>query len=471
MHDFRKIRNYNIIYTILSIICIVLLYSSINFFASKYHHRISFHNNTKCLNEKSREVLCHLSKSVEIYVILERTQEYGAIFDMICKDMQHLLDNYTHAQCNVDIATEIIIATENQQRYHDISRRFGILPTNCVIVTTNNKEKVLSIDEFYITNHGEPIAFRGEQILSTTLNELSSSDNNVIYCLTGHGENEIDSTSLINGMSSFKYAIQQRNCSVQSLNIYDTKNIPEDADIIIIAGAKSKFLGFEIELLRNFIETKNGTLIISINSNFDTGLSDLFSDYGIIIGDTPLSSTDDQATSYTGDIVIKRYAQHPINEKMIEFRLPVVFGHTCSVAKAPWAIDNKISCSELIATDETISDNSNEATSATIATLSTIKKFQLPHDNNRYGNLLVIGNDDFMTNGKFQFIGNRIWCLSIIDHFLKQEHDTFDIIASPIEQHRFILSKQQFRHVAIKALLIPAACLLLMVGMTFLRRK
>lgn len=471
MHDFRKTRHYNIIFTILSIICTILLYSIINFSASKYHNRISFHNNTKCLHEKSYEVLCRLSDPVEIYVILERTQEYSATFDMICNDMRQLLDNYTHAQCNVDITTEIIIATDNQQRYHDISRKFGILPTNCVIISTNNKQKVLSIDEFYITNHGDPIAFRGEQIVSTTLKELSSSDNNVIYCLTGHGENEIDSTSLINGMSSFKYAVQQRNCSVQALNIYDTKNIPSDADIIIISGAKNKFLGFEIELLRNFIETKNGTLIIAMDCDHDIGLNDLFSDYGIIVGDAPLSSIDSPSSSYTGDIVVKRYAQHHINDKMIEFRLPIVFGHTCSVAEAPWAIDDKISCSELIAIDETISENNNESSSATIATLSTIKKFQLPHDNTRSGNILVIGNDDFMTNGKFQFIGNRIWCLSIIDHFLQQEHDNFDITASPIEQYRFILSKHQFRHIAIKAFFIPTGCLLLMVGMTFLRRK
>lgn len=450
----------------------MLLYTCTNFLASKHHRRITLHsNNPLSLSKTSCDVLQKLSQSAEIYAILEHTSEYSSTFDMIRKDMQQLLDNYTHAQCKANIKTEIIIATEQQQQYHDISRRFGILPTNCVVVTTNNKQKVLSIDELYITNHGEPIAFRGEQVLSATLHELASPNDNTIYCLTGHGENEINSTSLVNGMSSFKYAIQQRNCSVQPLNIYDTKSIPEDADIIIISGAKSKLLGFEIELLRDFIETKNGTIIVAIDCNFDIGLNDFYSDYGVMVGDTPLPPIDTQSTSYTGDIVIKRYAQHPINEKMIEFRLPIVFGHTCSVSEAPWFIDNdKISCNELIATDEAMSDN-NTSTGQIVATLSSINKFQLTKNKHRTGNLFIIGNDDFMTNGKFQFIGNRIWCLSIVDYFLQQEHDNFDIIASPVEQYRFILSKHEFRHIAIKALLIPAIYLCFLIGMAFIRRK
>jgi hypothetical protein len=96
--------------------------------------------------------------------------------------------------------------------------------------------------------------------------------------------------------------------------------------LVVGVGAKNKFLGFEKEILRDFIDDRNDKLIFALDGNFDIGLKDFCSDYGIFARDNLLTPIQDMASNYSEDLVISRFSPHKINNKLIEFRLPVVLG-------------------------------------------------------------------------------------------------------------------------------------------------
>ncbi|MDR2432900.1 MAG: Gldg family protein [Puniceicoccales bacterium] len=477
MASFRSSNRTKILCSSLIISLIIVIYGLVNALSSKYFYRKAFWEKSGLvLNEESKKVLSNLKSDVEIFVLLEKNQEYADVFNLVKNDIRHLMSEYVDSTNESRIEVEFINVIENSKGYSNLCGRFGILPTNCVIIATNNKTKVLAIDEFYRTHRGSVIAFCGEQVVTSSLKELSSTDNNVLYFLVGHGEYELENVSLSKGLSALEHAAKQKNCEVRSLNLYDTKAIPQDADLVIVVGAKSKFLGFEREILRDFVDNRDGKLVFALDGNFDIGLKEFFDDYGIFVGDNMLISTNETTSSYLEDLIIKRFGHHRINGKLIEFRVPVVFGATHEVKQAPWFVDNeKFEITELMQTDDGVREqgevgNDNSAGPHIIATISERKKFDTSEITTKAGKILVIGNADFIANGKFKILGNRVFWFSISDYMLYGNSlENFEDVK--IEKYRLVLSRKALAQIMTRLAILPMFFALMGIIIAWRRRK
>jgi hypothetical protein len=453
------------------------MYGLVNALSSKYFYRKVFGEKSGfMLNDESKKVLDNLKSNVEIFVLLEKNQEYADVFNLVNNDIRHLMGEYADSMKESRIKVEFINVIENPKGYSNLCGRFGILPTNCVIIATNNKTKVLVIDEFYRTHNGNIIAFRGESVVTSSLRELSSTDNNVLYFLVGHGEYELGSASFSKGLSALEHAAKQKNCEVRSLNLYDTKAIPQDADLVVIVGAKNKFLGFEKEILRDFVDNRDGKLVFALDGNFDIGLKEFFDDYGIFVGDNMLISANETASSYLEDLVIKRFACHKINSKLMEFRVPVIFGATYEVTQTPWFVDNeKFEITELMQTDDGVGEqgevgDGNSTGPRIVATISERKKFDTSEITTKAGKVLVIGNADFIANGKFKILGNRIFWFSISDYMLYGSNlENFEDVK--IEKYRLVLSQKNLAKIMIRLAFLPMFFALIGLVVALRRKK
>ncbi|MDR2629027.1 MAG: GldG family protein [Puniceicoccales bacterium] len=477
MANFRSSNRIKILCSSLIISLIVVTYGLVNALSSKYFYRKAFGEKSGfVLNEESKKVLNNLKSDVEIFVLLEKNQEYADVFSLVSNDIRHLMSEYVDSTKENRIKVEFINVIENSKGYANLCGRFGILPTNCVIIATNNKTKVLAIDEFYRTHGGSVVAFRGEQVVTSSLKELSNTDSNVLYFLVGHGEYELESVSFSKGLSALEHAAKQKNCEVRSLNLYDTKAIPQDADLVVVVGAKNKFFGFEREILRDFVDNRDGKLVFALDGNFDIGLKEFFDDYGIFVGDDMLMPTNETASSYLEDLVIKRFACHKINGKLIEFRVPVIFGATYEVKQTPWFVDDeKFEITELMQTDDGVGEqgeagNDNSMGPRTVATISERKKFDTSEITTEAGKVLVIGNADFIANGKFKILGNRIFWFSISDYMLYGSNlENFEDVK--IEKYRLVLSKKTFTKIMMRLAILPMFFALMGIAIGWRRKK
>jgi hypothetical protein len=452
-------------------------YGLVNALSSKYFYRKAFGEKSGfVLNDESKKVLDSLKSDAEIFVLLEKNQEYADVFNLVSNDIRHLMGEYVDSTNENRIKVEFINVIENAKGYANLCGRFGILPTNCVIIATNSKTKVLAIDEFYRTHNGSVIAFHGEQIVTSSLKELSSTDNNVLYFLVGHGEYELGSVSSSKGLFALGHAARQKNCEIRSLNLYDTKAIPQDADLVVVVGAKSKFLGFEREILRDFVDNRDGKLVFALDGNFDIGLKEFFDDYGIFVGDNMLIPTNETASSYLEDLVIKRFTCHKINGKLMEFRVPVIFGATHEVKQTPWFVDNeKFEITELMQTDDGVGEqgemgNDNFMGPHIVATISERKKFDTSEITTKAGKVLVIGNADFIANGKFKILGNRIFWFSISDYMLYGSNlENFEDVK--IEKYRLALSRKTFTKIMVRLAILPMFFALMGMAIAWRRKR
>jgi hypothetical protein len=372
----------------------------------------------------------------------------------------------------VEFKGEIIDVAENARKYGSLCERFGILPTNCVVMATNGRVKVVAVDEFYRMSHGRAVEFRGERTISSALADLAKPDGTVIYFLTGHGECELDSVSPSRGLSSLKRACDQRNYTAKSLNLCDEKAIPSDAAMVVSIGARNELLNFEIEILRNFVDNRNGKLLVALDGNFDIKLKEFLADYDIFVGTNVLVPDSARTATHSGDLVINRFSAHGINGKNIDLRLPVICGISHEVKCAPWADDDKFEIAELLQTGNGVVEQGVGEQSRgeyIIAAIAERRKFASSPAEANAGKVLVIGNSDFLANGKFTAFGNRVFWFGIGDYMLPVGNGLiFEDV--DIGCHRLPMSKEDFNRIMGRIYLLPAVFLALAVLVAVRRR-
>lgn len=96
----------------------------------------------------------------------------------------------------------------------------------------------------------EMTEYAGEDLIGGAIKICTSGSLPTVYFLTGHGEKSIDDSYKI-------YADQLRgyNYDVQELNLDEESVVPENAEIIYIAGPQSDITAHEAELLDSFLES------------------------------------------------------------------------------------------------------------------------------------------------------------------------------------------------------------------------
>jgi len=87
-----------------------------------------------------------------------------------------------------------------------------------------------------------------EQELTGGLVRLISSEERVIYFLTGHGEYSLDGAE-DQAFSQTKRVLESKNYTVKSLNLLSTNTIPEDASVIVVVGPQKPVSPGEVDMI------------------------------------------------------------------------------------------------------------------------------------------------------------------------------------------------------------------------------
>lgn len=121
-----------------------------------------------------------------------------------------------------------------------------------------------------------------EQDLTNALIKLSSVGEQKVYFTTGHGEWPLDPTSPKDpaSLSELKKTLLQEGYVPGTINLADGKEIPKDAALIVIAGARSKFGKGEAEQLGKYLG-QGGRMLYFAEAGAEPGLDPLLAKAGI----------------------------------------------------------------------------------------------------------------------------------------------------------------------------------------------
>jgi ABC-type uncharacterized transport system involved in gliding motility auxiliary subunit len=148
-----------------------------------------------------------------------------------------------------------------------------------------------------------------------------------IYFVQGHGEADPADTE-VRGYSTVAKALADEGIGAAPLSLLQTKEIPKDAAVVIIAGAERRFLPPEIETLKTYL-AQGGRMIVLLDPQISVGLDDLLKEYGILPSDDEIIDPLSRLAGTNLDTpVVSQYGQHEITKG---FNLATVFPTTRSL--------------------------------------------------------------------------------------------------------------------------------------------
>lgn len=278
----------------------------------------------------------------------------------------------------------------------------------------------------------ELVEFATEKEITSALVRLISGETRAVYFLTGHGERSLEAGAS-DGFSSAKSVLESKNYKVETLNLLSVHEIPQDANVVVIAGPRQPVSADEVALLKVFLEN-GGSLVVLEDPTPTTDFGDqpdpladyLKQSWGVTLGNDIVVDLTSQQPFVA---VANQYANHLITEKLQGL---VTFFPTARSVQAAGDFPG-VTRSELVLT-------ADQAWAETdLAGLQNQQDMKLSPDEGKDligrvplavsaqvegkpQRVVVFGDSDFATDANFARYGNGDLLVNAIDWAVGQEN-------------------------------------------------
>ncbi|WP_415910356.1 GldG family protein [Oleiharenicola sp. Vm1] len=484
--SFRTARWIRIVNLLLQAVLFLSLFGGLNYVAQNHFGRFDLTQSRRySLSAETRSYLDRLEKPVRIYVTF-RDEKDDEELAQAYTDLRGLLREYVYATRNNDERRQIAVDFVDVYQNPKQAQALGIEQPNVVVVTSGERRRLVTIDELYrIKNKKTREAFRGEATLTAAILDVTAAERKKIYFVQGHGEAQPDDVSE-RGLSQLRDALRQRNFDLAALDLTRDRRIPDDAALLLIVGPTDRFQRFEEELLRDYLQTRAGRIVLMLNPGKQHGLDILLFDWGIIAYDDVIYDPSAAASAESGEILINHYTPHPITQTLINNQVYVLIGLARTVAADPGApVEDGIKVQTLAATSESAwgergyrlpgprqyTPGQDLHGNLGILTISErLKPANLPLSVPG-GRLAVFGTSDLITNNRIVTLGNLTLFLATVNWAAERDVD-LNIPARPIERFQLALSQEELARLRLGLLLVvPGAVALLGLIVYWTRRS
>ncbi len=249
------------------------------------------------LSEQTREVLAGLEGDVEVVALYP---------PLDAQPVRELLDRYAYQSPRFQVE----FADPNARP--DLVERYGIAP-----------EKLQS-GLVRLSLGGETVELEepDEAKLTNALVKLTRTGTKKVYFLQGHNERPVQGEGADGkeGLGRAAEALRNENYRWEALLLATKQDVPDDADVVVVAGATRPFLPEEHAALQRYLE-RGGSLLVLIDPRAKTDLGQALTRWGVELGedvvvDRVQGMFGQAMTPFAGE-----YGPHPITEGLREVTL------------------------------------------------------------------------------------------------------------------------------------------------------
>jgi hypothetical protein len=125
---------------------------------------------------------------------------------------------------------------------------------------------------------------------------------------------------------------------VDTINLAAARSIPADASVFVAVRPRNGFSRQEQELLRQYLATNAGRLILFLEPGLSTaalGLDELLLDWGVLVQNDLIVDPEPGNMAENGDLLLWAFPEHPITKTMHEYRQPLRLGSARTVMPDP----------------------------------------------------------------------------------------------------------------------------------------
>ncbi|WP_414753724.1 GldG family protein [Anabaena sp. CCY 9910] len=278
---------------IVATLAVLVILGLINFLGSRYQVRADLTEaQLFTLSPQSQQLVQNLQQPVKVWV-----------FDVIQNPQdQQILENYRRKSTNFEF--EYI----NPQSRPGLAEKFGVKnygDYGQVYLESGNRRQLvqtLSVNERL-----------SEIRLTNRLQQIISDRTAKVYFLQGHGEHPI--TAGEGTISQAVQALSDKNYNSSPLNLVENAKVPDDADVVVLAGPKRGLFDAEVKALQDYLN-RGGNALLMIDPSTNPNINSLLQEWGVRLDDrlaVDVSGTGAQLGPAAP--IVTDYGQHPITKE------------------------------------------------------------------------------------------------------------------------------------------------------------
>lgn len=259
---------YSVVMTAFVIALIVVVNLIVNALPSNYTKFDFSEQGLYTLSDQTKKLVKGLNEDVTIYLVAQQGNE--------SKGLTEILDKYKALSDKLDVekidpaVSPGFVAEYTQETLID----------NSVIVVSNERSRVVSFGEMYETTinaetgQQQAQAFRGEDMITSAIDYVTTEKLPKMYLTTGHEEQAV---------GSFISEIQRENIQTEYVSIAK-EGVPKDADCLMMVAPSRDLTEAEKEALSAYLKQGGNFFYISMAlKNATPNLDAVLAEYGIAI--------------------------------------------------------------------------------------------------------------------------------------------------------------------------------------------
>lgn len=489
--SFRAVRWLRTLNLVLQAVLVLSFFGGLNYVAKNHAWRFDLTKQRKfSLSPETLSFIKNLERPVHMIVTLSGDQDNP--------EVQGLIDEYVYAteeRVAGRITKEVLDVYQNRRRAEEL----GIEQAGIVVLISGDRRRVETIDGLYTMKAGKRDAFRGEQVLTAAILDVSTLNRSKIYFVTGHGELRLDSADAHTGLTTLRDQLRLRNFDLEALDLPASRKIPTDASLLVIVWPQNGFSKAEQEMLRQYLATNAGRMLLYLGPGKSTaalGLDDLLLDWGVLVHNDLIFDVGPDNITENLELLVRAFApSHPVTKSLVDIgSMALRFGAARTVIPDPgrtlggglnavtlaatsptaWGERGGIRAGELPRYDPGIDTRPIPGTDppdrlgVIVASERVAARDDLPFSV-RGGKLVVFGTGDLVSNGRLDTAALLV-TLNAVNWCVDRDHQ-LAIPPRPIERFQLSLSAADFTRLRYALLLaLPGGALLLGLIVYWTRR-
>jgi hypothetical protein len=490
LESYRAVRWLRSMNLILQAVLVVSFFGGLNYVAKNHAWRFDLTKQRKfSLSPETLSYVKNLQRPVHIIMTSSPDTENP--------EVKGLIDEYVYTTEDRPagrITKELLDVYQNRRR----SEELGVDQAGILVLFSGDKRRIVTIDDLYSFKDKKRDAFRGEQVLTSAILDVSMLSREKIYFVTGHGELRIDNADAQRGLSALRDQLKVRNFEVEPLDFTATRKIPSDASLLVIVAPQDSYSRVEQEMLRQYLGANAGRMLLFLGPGKSTaalGLDDLLLDWGVLVNNDIIFDTGNENITDNGELVIRALqSSHPITKTLVDSGsqpLRLVMARTV-VPDPGRALGSGLNTVTLAATSTTAWGERSarpgeiprydpgidtrpipgmdppDRLGVIVASERLSVRDNLPFSV-RGGKLVVFGSGDLVCNGRLDN-ASLLLALNAVNWSVDRDHQ-LAIPPRPIERFQLSLSASDFTRLRYALLLVlPGASLLLGLLVYWTRR-
>jgi hypothetical protein len=253
---------------LLQAVIFIAIVVMINYVSRDQYLRADWSRSNKfTLSSQTKALLSSLDKPVQV-IVCAGVGGQAAEVEM---DTQELLREYKEASKG-KLTVEMVDLNANLNRGQELQRKYKFGASESLIILdyegrskfvySQDMAEYEQMDQMQMMMARRPpqmLNFKGEQVLTSALLELTEGKQNTVYLVTGHQEYDLDHKEFV----GLREELQRQNIKLDSLNLANVQGVPEGAQAVAIIGPRIDFTERDLQLLTTYWD-KKGRIFVAV---------------------------------------------------------------------------------------------------------------------------------------------------------------------------------------------------------------